>query len=144
MTTLNQSVKKVFIDTSVFIRFLTKDDHQKFEQCSQFFELVEEGKIRPYTSNIVILEIQFVLIKVYNFSKAKVLTDIETLLNLRNLILLEKTNTRQALSIYKKHNIKYADCMIATQIPIATKLLTYDEEFSKIDNLTQATPKDFL
>lgn len=137
-------MKKVFIDTSVFIRFLTQDDSEKFEDCFKFFELVEEGKFRAYISNIVILEIQFVLIKVYDFPKAKVLSDIGTLLGLRNLTLVEKTYTPKALSLYKKHNVKYADCLITTQLPTGTKLLTYDGEFSKIENLSLATPKDLL
>ena len=134
---------KAFIDTSVFIRFLTRDDQQKFNDCVRFFELVEEGKIRPYTSNIVILEIQFVLVKLYNFPKDKVLLDIEKLLSLRNLTLIDKTDTIKALALYKKHNIKFADCLIATQVPTSTKLVTYDEEFSKVPMILVATPANF-
>ena len=137
-------MQKVFIDTSVLIRFFTQDDTQKFDQCVKFFELVEEGKIRPYISNIVILEIQFVLIKVYNFPKSKVLADIDTVLQLRNLQVIEKTDTKKALSLYKRNNIKYADCLITTQVPAKAKLLTYDEEFLKIDSLSIAVPADLL
>ena len=137
-------MKKALLDTSIFIRFLTQDDPQKFEDCAKFFELVEEGKIRPYISNIVILEIQFVLIKVYKFPKATVLEDIDTILRLRNLTLIEKTDTNEAISLYKKHNIKYADCMIITQLPKGAKLVTYDEEFEKIKNISPVTPKDLL
>ena len=135
-------MKKAFIDTSVFIRFLTKDDPTKFQDCLKFFELVEEGKIRPYISNIVILEIQFVLIRLYKFSKVKVIGDIETLLVLRNLIVIEKTESASALRLYKKYNIKFADCLIATQIPAGAKLLTYDDEFAKLEFLSPATPKE--
>ncbi len=135
---------KVFIETSVFIRFFTQDDKQKSEDTLRLFKLIENGKLRPYTSNIVILEIQFVLIKVYKFNKNKVLKAIENLLNLRNLTLIEKTNTKIALGIYKKLNIKYADCLIATQVQKDVKIVTYDEEFSKIIGISTTQPTDFL
>lgn len=135
---------KVFIDTSIFIRFLTKDDVEKYNQCAKFFDLVELGKLRSYTSNIVILEIQFVLIRLYKFPKDKVLEDINNLLSLRNLTLIEKSNTQEAIAIYQKQNIKYPDCLIATQIPVDTKMVSYDTDFSKIKNLPVALPEDFL
>ncbi|MBI4037592.1 PIN domain-containing protein [Candidatus Curtissbacteria bacterium] len=135
---------KVFIDTSIFIRFLTQDNPEKFKDCQKFFELTEEGKIRPYTSSIVVLEIQFVLTRLYGFNKIRVLSCILELLRLRNLTLIEKTDTRKALALFKKLNIKYADCLIATQIPTGTKLVTYDEEFKKIPTLSPATPGDLV
>lgn len=133
---------KIFIETSVFMRFLTSDDAQKFQDCVSLFEKVEEGKIRPYTSNIVILEILFLLTKLYKFPKVKVLSDIGKILNLRNLTLIEKTDTKMALNLFHKFNIKYADCLIAGQIPKATILLTYDEDFKKLKSLKIANPSE--
>ena len=134
---------KVFIDTSVFIRFLTFDDKQKAQECEQFFKQVEQGKLRPYISNIVILEIQFVLTRLYSFPKNKVLLDIGNLIALRNLTIVEKTDTKKALSLHKKINVKYPDCLISTQIPKDTKVVTYDEDFSKIPGIFVAKPVDF-
>lgn len=133
---------KVFIDTSVFIRFLTQDDKQKAQDCEHLFELVEQGKLRPYISNIVILEIQFVLTRLYNFHKNKVLVGISNLLALRNLTLVEITDTKKALSLHKRYDIKYPDCMISTQIPKNTKIVTYDEDFYKIPGILAAKPID--
>lgn len=134
---------KVFIDSNIFIRFLTQDDPHKAIQCTEFFKKIGEGSLRPYISGLIILEIQFVLIRIYKFPKAKVLDDINTILTLRNLTLIEKANTKIALDLYKKHNIKYADCLIATQIPKGTQLVTYDKEFEKL-KLSTTTPEDFL
>ena len=134
---------KVFIDSNIFIRLLTQDDPKKASDCIGFFEAIDLGQLRPYLSNVVILEIQFVLIRLYKFPKEKVMNDIQKLLSLRNLTLIEKTNTVAALSFYKKHNIKYGDCLIATQIPKGVKLVSYDEEFTKIKIATY-TPADFV
>lgn len=142
-STTQHKTTKVFIDSNVFLRFLTQDDKNKAADCASLFQLIENGAIRPYVSNIVILEIQFVLIKLYKFPKAKVMEDIDTILSLRNLTVIEKTNTKIALEIYTKHNIKYADCLISTQIPKGTRLVSYDEEFAKI-KIIIANPTDFL
>ena len=90
------------------------------------------------------MEIQFVLTKTYGFSKVSVLDDINTLMSLRNLTVIEKSDTKRALALYKKLNIKYVDCLISTQVPKETKIITYDEEFSKLKTLKIATPADFV
>ncbi len=135
---------KVFVETSVFIRFLTADDAQKFQDCVALFEEIEQGQIRPYASNIVILEILFLLTKLYKFPKAKVLSDIGKILNLRNLTIIEKTDTKTALNMFNKFNIKYADCLIAGQVPKTVILLTYDEDFKKLKSLKIAAPAEII
>ncbi len=138
-------MEKIFLETSIFIRYFTADDEKKFKDCFHLLEIIEkEGKFRSYTSNIVILEILFVLTRVYKFSKKEVLGGIQKILSLRNLTLVEKTSTKAALGLYKKYNIKYADCLIATQVPKDTKLVSYDEEFLKIKTLAVTTPADFF
>lgn len=136
---------KVFIETSVFIRFLTADNTSKFNDCLKFFEKIEEGKIRPYTSNIVILEILFLLVKFYKFPKERVLEDIEKILSLRNITLIEKTETKKALSMLKTYNVKnYADCFIALQVPHNTALVSFDHDFTKFKLNKVLTPIDLI
>lgn len=137
-------VVKVFLETSVLIRFLTADDEKKFNDCVRLLEIIEKGNIRPYISNIVILEIIFVLTRLYKFSKKEVLESILKILNLRNLTLIEATNTKEAIKIFNKYNIKYPDCLIATQVPKNVKIVTYDEDFSKIKTLATTDPQEFL
>lgn len=138
-------MEKIFLETSFFIRYFTADDRKKFKDCVRLLEIIEkEGKIRSYTSNIVMLEILFVLGRVYKFSKKDVLNAIQKILNLRNHTLIEKTDTERALALFKKYNIKYVDCLIATQLSKDTKLVSYDEEFAKIKTLNTVTPKDLL
>lgn len=133
---------KAFVETSVFMRFLTADDPQKFKDCVALFDYIEQGKIRPYTSNIVILEILFLLIKLYKFPKTRVLEDIKKILNLRNITVIEKTNTKRALKLLETFNIKnYADCFIATQIPPKTILISFDQDFTKF-KLLAGTPAE--
>lgn len=137
-------MKKIFIETSVFICFLTRDDEKKYQECVKLFEKISRGKTLPYTSNTVIAEIIFILDRHYNFPKNKILTAIDKLLILRNLTLIEKTDTKQALRFFAKYNIKYGDALIAAQVPTPITLLTYDKDFIKIPSLATATPQSFL
>lgn len=137
-------MKKVFIDTSVFIRFLTQDDREKFEECESFFKEIELGKLRPYASNIVILEIIFVLARIYKFPLKTILTRLKVLLQLRNLNLIEKTNTPQALKLLGRFDVKYGDCLIATQLPVRALLVTYDEDFKKMGLRNLTEPKGLI
>lgn len=135
---------KIFIDTNVFIRFLTKDVEDQYKDCAKLFEAVEEGRLRPYTSNIVLLEIYFILTTHYNFTKDEVSEAISIILQTRNLTLIEKTDTKKALMFFDMHKIKYADCLIATQIPKNVLLLTYDADFRKFPSLAVASPKEAI
>lgn len=134
----------IFIDTSIFIRYFTQDDLVRFADSKELFEAVERGFLLPYTSNIVILELNYVLTKIYKFRKQIVIPCIEKVLLLRNITLLEETNTKQAIIYFQHGKIKYADCLIATQIPENVTLVTYDSEFKRIPRLTIATPGEIL
>ncbi len=135
---------KLFFDTNIFIRFLTRDDEQLYTGCVRIMEYVQMGKIIPYTSNIVILELFFLLTRQYKLPHQEVLDDIQKLLTLRNLTLVEKSDTKKALTLVANHTIKFADCLIATQIPASTRLLTYDRDFEKLPDIDTITPVDAL
>jgi len=133
-------VDKLFLETSIFIRYFTEDDPRKFQDCVRLLEIIEKGKLRPYTSNIVVFEILFVLTRIYQFSKKDVIEAIKKILTLRNLALIEKTNTKRAIKLFEKYSIKFPDCLISTQIPQGVKIVTYDDDFKKIDGLTSIDP----
>lgn len=137
-------MNRLFIDTSIFIRFFTHDDEKKFEECKQLLELLKSGFLKPYISNIVLAEIVFVLNRQYKFPKDKVRGAIDRLLQIRNLVVIDKTNSLRALKIFADYNIKYQDCLIITQVPRSGKIVTYDKDFKKIKSLTSLTPKDVV
>ncbi len=146
MITLTEKGKfvKVFIETSVFIRFLVKDNDKKLEECINLFSLVTEGKIIPYVSSTVISEILFVLTKIYKIPKSSVLDDIGKILAFRNITIIEKTDTPKALFLFKKYSIKYGDCLIVTQVPKGVALVSYDTDFSKVFGIKSITPAEIF
>lgn len=135
---------KVFIDTNIFIRLFTHDIEEKAKDCEKLFELVQEGSIKPYISNIVILELIFILIRQYKFKKKSVIKALEKIYKLRNITVIESTKTNKALKFFGKYTVKYGDCLIATQIPKGVVLISYDTEFPKKLNIKSLTPDEIV
>lgn len=137
-------MKKIFIDTNVWLRFLVADDQKQFAACQELFEKVEEGKLRVYTSTIVLLEIIYTLTSFYKVTKKEILEDIKNILSARNLTLIEKTNFTAALDLFSQCSIKLADCLIISQIPNGAALCTFDQEFKKIKKVSSFSPQEIL
>lgn len=137
-------MKKIFIDTNIWLRFLIGDKKQQFESCQKLLILNEEGKFKSYTSTIVLLEVIYTLSSFYKIKKETILADIKAILSSRNLTLIEKTDFKKALLLYQKHNVKLADCLIASQIPEKVFLCTYDRDFKKIKRITSLPPEEVI
>lgn len=137
-------MKKVFLDTNVWLRYLVADDAEAFEDCKKLIDLINQGKLRPYSSDIVFLEVNYVLLAFYEIEKDKVISDLNDLTKTRNLTLLEKTDFDQAMKLYEKTNIKLGDCLIASQIPEQVIFCSYDQDFKKFESLNWQTPQELL
>lgn len=135
---------KIFIDTNIFVRLLTHDVPQKVKECERLFEFIQNGSIKPYISNVVIMELVYILTKQYRFNKAVVTKALEKIFKLRNITIIESTKTQEALVLFKKYSIKYGDCLIATQVPKGVGLLSYDTDFPKILAIKSITPAEIF
>jgi len=135
--------QRIFLDTSVIIRFLTADDAGKYEDCRVLFEMIERGVFFPYSANIVIMETIFVLTKLYKFPKDRVVKAMRSIFSMRNLTIIEKTNSAKAIGLFAAKNVSFGDCMIAAQLPVGVRLVTYDADFSHLA-ISSVTPSALL
>jgi len=137
-------MKKLFLDTNVFLRFFLRDNESQYQNVCKLFEKIEEGKFKPYTSSIVFLELNYVTRKIYKLPIEEVLDYIEAVKKMRGMTVIEKTDADKAITLYKKHKIKLGDCFIAAQLPKGAVLATYDEDFKKIKEIQSQTPDEIL
>ncbi len=133
-------MKKIFLDTNIWVRFFVEDNQEQFDQTKILLTQVGEGNLRVYTSTVVLLELQFVLQKLYHLSFEKTVEVFEIIRNVRNITVIEKTNLNLAIKFLKLYKIKFPDCLIASQLPKNTVLVSFDEELSKIKEITVKTP----
>lgn len=137
-------MNSIFIDTNIFAYFLTHDNPAQQAEVIRLFTHIESGIIKPYTSDVVILELIYLLHKHYKQPRKTISRQLSGLLTLRNLTLIDKANTVRALELFSETRIKSGDCFIATQIPERATMITYDTEFAKFPFLKVQTPAQYL
>ncbi|OGD62742.1 hypothetical protein A2160_04730 [Candidatus Beckwithbacteria bacterium RBG_13_42_9] len=135
---------KVFIDTNIWLRYVLGKDSAQYKQSQELIEKIESGRLKPYTSAIVLLEVYFVLTNLYKIKRPLVQQFIESLLKTRNLTLIEKTSFTKAWNLHQKTQIKLADCLIASQLPPKTQLCTFDKDFKRLTEVKSFTPLEIL
>ncbi len=135
---------KVFLDTNIWVRFFTKDVKEQFEAVKKLFGQIDEGSLRPYTSTIVLLELQFILQKLYSLSFDDMIEVFSVVRETRNITIIEKTSFNLAYEFYLKYKIKFPDCLIASQLPENITLVTFDEEFKKVKEIVSKTPAQVI
>ena len=137
-------MKKVFLDTNIFLRFFLRDHESQYQNVCKLFTKIEEGKFKPYTSSIVFLELNYVVRNIYKLSIDEVLDYIDAIKKMRGVVIVEKTDTDKAVSFYRKYRIKLGDCFIAVQLPKEAILITYDADFKKIKEIQSQAPDEIL
>lgn len=135
---------KLLFDTNIWVRYFIGDNKKVRDDCVTLFKAVDQGKIKLYLSTIVLLEIYWVVQSVYGKTKAQSADIVESIMDTRGLVIIERTFFRQAFDLHKKTGVKLADCLIATQVGKGITLVTYDREFRKLPGLVLAEPSEVL
>lgn len=127
-------MKKVFLDTNIFLRFLVEAKGKQFRECVRLFELVESGQIKGVICSVVVLEIYFTLRSFYGFSFEKCGQILSRVLKLKNLKIRDDFDYSQALDLFLETKIKFADCLIASLgfLKKGGWLVSYDKDFDKL------------
>ncbi len=120
----------LFVDTNVFLRFLTNDDPVKAKRAEALFRDAVRGKVALTTSLLVIAEIVWTLESFYGLEKQEVASKVEKILNTPNLECTEASFILIALDLYVHHNIDFIDAYHAVHMKERglTHILTYDRK----------------
>jgi len=120
-----------FVDTNVFLRFLTRDDPTKFERCRRLFEQAVTGSLTLQTSELVIAEIVWTLLSYYNLAKPVVIEKVGQILNTPNLAVTNQEVLIEALVLWSRHSCDFIDAYNAALMHRdgLTELLSYDADF---------------
>jgi len=131
-----------FLDTNIFIRFLTDDVHEKADACEDIFKKAVEKQETLFTTDLVIAEIVWVLESFYKLQKNEVQDKVEKILNTPNLTCPHKDLILSALILYSEKNIDYINAynaLILKEYGIE-ELYSYDKHYDRIDWLTRLEP----
>ena len=130
-------MEKVFVDTNIFLRYLTKDDPAKYERCREIFKKAMEGELSLFTSEMVIAELIWTLLSYYRVPKAEVIEKVSIIIGTRNLHIVNKAIIADSLVLYGQKNIDYIDAYntVFMKSQGLEKIYSYDEDFDVVDGM---------
>ena len=131
-----------FVDTNIFLRYLTKDDPPKYEKCRQIFKKAMKGEIAITTSGMVIAELVWTLLSYYKVPKAEVVEKVTVIVGTKNLSIPDKHIVADALVLYARKNIDFIDAYNAIFMRYhgLREIYSYDEDFELMEDIQRREP----
>lgn len=125
-------MQKIGIDTNVLIRFIVRDDERQAKKADKI--LSQCNSKNPGTINqIVLVELAWVLKRLYKYPKSDIVNVLEIILSSNDLFVLNCSEAREALIEYETGSADFSDYLIAhiNKSHGATHTVTFDKNASK-------------
>ena len=132
------SSEKIFVDTNIFLRYLTNDDVAVADKIEKVLKKASIGKVSLVTNAFVIAEIIWVLESYYGYSREGVEVMASKIINTRGLEIKDSHLLLKALDLYVSKNIDFIDAYNAVYMKEhgLRRILTLDRKhFSRIDDI---------
>lgn len=131
-----------FVDTNIFLRYLTKDDPSKYEKCREIFKKAMKGEIAITTSVMVIAELVWTLLSYYKVPKAEVVENVAVIVGTESLSIPDKHIVGDALVLYARKNIDFIDAYNAVFMRYhgLREIYSYDEDFELMEDIQRREP----
>ena len=134
-----------FLDTNVFLRYLTRDDDIKAQACLDLLRRVANGTEEVTTCEAVICEIVYMLSSrgVYKLRHDEVSALLRPLLSLRSLRLPRKRVYARALDLYAVSPfLDFEDALSVAHMERQgiEEIVSYDADFDRIPSVRRIEP----
>jgi predicted nucleic-acid-binding protein len=136
-------MSRCFVDTNLFIRYLTNDDKHKADRVEKLLDSAAAGTVQLVTTEMVIAEVVWVLESSYNLSAVSVAPLIRGILATPGLDVLNGALVSRALEYYEGQNIDFIDGYIAAVMEKQgiTELYSFDKKhISRLKLITRKEP----
>jgi predicted nucleic-acid-binding protein len=134
---------KAFVDTSVILRLLVRDDDIQMKAAENLIRDASGRGITLYILPVTILEIVWVLERVYKFEKKAIRELVEAIINTPQLKVEMADILLSSLRIYEESNIKFADALMGCWglgRGLRTVFTFDDKHFKRIEGLQVEKP----
>lgn len=134
-----------FLDTNIFLRFLTADDRVKAAACRELVQKAVDGEIELRTHPLILAEVVWVLESQYDLSRARISGMLNLLMNTPNLDIVEAEIFYDAMEIYAGSKLDLADCFAAAlSLAEGDTMVSYDRDFDAIDGVSRREPAQIV
>jgi predicted nucleic acid-binding protein len=134
-----------FVDTNVFVRFLTNDIPESQQRSAALFNRVRRGELQLTTPSSTIAEVVYVLHspRLYHKSRSDVASMLLPLIKLSGIKLYQRQVVINAISLFESTKLSFGDAMIAASL-LARQgkvLYSFDTDFDAIHGITRLEPE---
>lgn len=136
-------MKNCFVDTNLFIRYLTNDDPVKADKVEKLLDDAAGGKLKLVTTEMVMAEIVWVLESGYSLKNSDVAPLVRGILATPGLEVINSPLVARAVELYETINIDFIDGYIAAVMEQRgiTELYSFDRKhISRIDKVVRLEP----
>ena len=122
-----------FVDTNYFLRLFLADNAHQYQTAKELINNAAVGKVKIFTSTIVVFEIYWVLRSYYQRDKEQIVKTLEDFLNLEFSQLEERERLRDSLKLFRDSRISLVDCynLIFAKGSGAKDFRTFDKKLAK-------------
>ena len=137
-------MKPVFVDTNLFIRYLTNDDPAKADQVEALLARAEQGDVHLVTADLVVAEIVWVLESAYGMGAAEIAPMLRAILATPGLRVIGAPLVSRALELYESHNVDFVDAHIVVAVMEKEgigEIFTFDRKhMARFPGIARRTP----
>lgn len=133
-----------FVDTNIFLRYLTQDQPAAAQKCFELFQRVERKELQLATSESVLAEVVYVLSspRLYNQPRGNVRTLLLPLVHLTGLKVPNRRVILRALELYATTSLDFEDALSVAHMERRKldTILSYDRHFDHIAGIRRKEP----
>lgn len=134
---------RVFVDTNVFLRFLTRDDDRQSDAAEGLLRDAAAGGVRLVTGPPVLFELAWTLRRAYKVSREGSLEILASVLAIEGLEIVDDALVAAAIERARAAGQEFADAYIAASVDAAgaTTIATFNaNDFTRLGAQVYAWP----
>ena len=138
------SPERAFIDTNLFLRFLTNDVPRQADAVERLLQRAGVGEIQLVTNSMVIAEIVWTLESFYGLTPADIKTKVMAILGTPGIEVDDSSLVLQAIADYVEFNVDFADAFNAAWSVSQgmEKVFTFDQRhFRRLSGFVPVVPE---
>ena len=106
-------MKKYFVDTNVFMRYLLNDNPEHADRVEKLLDKAEKGEIRLVTGPPVFFELAWTLKSFYEMNKNEIYTCLLSIAGIPGLDVTDINVITESLEVYKEQSADFSDAYIS-------------------------------
>ena len=133
----------LFVDTNVFVRYLTGDDEDKADDVAKLLRKAAKGRVRLITTDIVIAELVWVLSSFYEQPVSVIADLVRAILNTEGLKIDGSERIESTVDIFEESQIDFIDAYIIGYMRLknVAALCSYDKKhLSQFPDIKRVEP----